>query len=127
MFIYCVLSFPCPDTDMSPKITGELLRLLRQAMKSCKYFSEPIQAYIVPSGDAHQVRDVSHAGICSTPIMTLTASVLSLHWIFHPWFLRPTFTINSFAPPTFSFRVTKRLKWHRWHLKCLDWLMSTSR
>ncbi|XP_031144945.1 xaa-Pro aminopeptidase 1 isoform X1 [Sander lucioperca] len=42
------------DTGMSPKITGELLRQLRQAMKNCKYFSEPIQAYIVPSGDAHQ-------------------------------------------------------------------------
>lgn len=41
---------------MSPKITGELLRQLRQAMKNCKFFSEPIQAYIVPSGDAHQVR-----------------------------------------------------------------------
>uniref|UniRef100_A0A3Q4M754 Xaa-Pro aminopeptidase 1 n=1 Tax=Neolamprologus brichardi TaxID=32507 RepID=A0A3Q4M754_NEOBR len=39
---------------MSPKITGELLRQLRQAMKNCKYFSEPIQAYIIPSGDAHQ-------------------------------------------------------------------------
>ncbi|CAL9700505.1 unnamed protein product [Knipowitschia caucasica] len=39
---------------MSPKITGELLRLLRQAMKNCKYFPEPIHAYIVPSGDAHQ-------------------------------------------------------------------------
>lgn len=43
------------DTTMSPKITGELLRLLRQAMKNCKYFPEPIHAYIVPSGDAHQV------------------------------------------------------------------------
>uniref|UniRef100_A0A3Q3IBY6 X-prolyl aminopeptidase (aminopeptidase P) 1, soluble n=1 Tax=Monopterus albus TaxID=43700 RepID=A0A3Q3IBY6_MONAL len=39
---------------MSPKITGEILRHLRQAMRSCKYFSEPIQAYIIPSGDAHQ-------------------------------------------------------------------------
>uniref|UniRef100_A0A8C5HD11 Xaa-Pro aminopeptidase 1 n=1 Tax=Gouania willdenowi TaxID=441366 RepID=A0A8C5HD11_GOUWI len=39
---------------MSPKITGELLRQLRHAMRNCKYFSEPIQAYIVPSGDAHQ-------------------------------------------------------------------------
>uniref|UniRef100_A0A8C5HEI7 Xaa-Pro aminopeptidase 1 n=1 Tax=Gouania willdenowi TaxID=441366 RepID=A0A8C5HEI7_GOUWI len=27
---------------------------LRHAMRNCKYFSEPIQAYIVPSGDAHQ-------------------------------------------------------------------------
>uniref|UniRef100_A0A4W6DF69 Xaa-Pro aminopeptidase 1 n=1 Tax=Lates calcarifer TaxID=8187 RepID=A0A4W6DF69_LATCA len=42
------------DTAMSPKITGELLRQLRQAMRNCKYFSEPIQAYIIPSGDAHQ-------------------------------------------------------------------------
>uniref|UniRef100_A0A8D3CSF0 Xaa-Pro aminopeptidase 1 n=1 Tax=Scophthalmus maximus TaxID=52904 RepID=A0A8D3CSF0_SCOMX len=42
------------DTAMSPKITGELLRQLRQAMRNCKYFSDPIQAYIVPSGDAHQ-------------------------------------------------------------------------
>lgn len=46
----------CPsDSAMSPKITGELIRQLRQAMKSCKYFAEPIQAYIVPSGDSHQV------------------------------------------------------------------------
>ncbi|XP_043970458.1 xaa-Pro aminopeptidase 1 isoform X1 [Gambusia affinis] len=44
----------CANTAMSPKITGELLRLLRQAMRNCKYFSEPINAYIVPSGDAHQ-------------------------------------------------------------------------
>ncbi|KAJ4923154.1 hypothetical protein JOQ06_016494, partial [Pogonophryne albipinna] len=42
------------DSAMSPKITGELLRQLRQAMKNSKYFSGPIQAYIVPSGDAHQ-------------------------------------------------------------------------
>ncbi|KAI4874035.1 hypothetical protein NFI96_019580 [Prochilodus magdalenae] len=39
---------------MSPKITVELLRQLRQAMKSSKYITEPIQAYIIPSGDAHQ-------------------------------------------------------------------------
>ncbi|GAA6098049.1 xaa-Pro aminopeptidase 1 isoform X1 [Tachysurus ichikawai] len=39
---------------MSPKITVELLRNLRQAMKNGKYFTEPIQAYIIPSGDAHQ-------------------------------------------------------------------------
>ncbi|KAI3352959.1 hypothetical protein L3Q82_019532 [Scortum barcoo] len=44
----------CTNKAMSPKITGELLRQLRQAMRNCKYFSEPIQAYIVPSGDAHQ-------------------------------------------------------------------------
>lgn len=40
---------------MSPKITTELLKQLRQVMKSPKYVQEPVQAYIVPSGDAHQV------------------------------------------------------------------------
>ncbi|XP_017694861.1 PREDICTED: xaa-Pro aminopeptidase 1 [Lepidothrix coronata] len=39
---------------MSPKITTELLKQLRQVMKNPKYVQEPIQAYIVPSGDAHQ-------------------------------------------------------------------------
>ncbi|XP_023676082.1 xaa-Pro aminopeptidase 1 isoform X2 [Paramormyrops kingsleyae] len=39
---------------MSPKITAELLRHLRQVMKSSRYVSEPLQAYIIPSGDAHQ-------------------------------------------------------------------------
>uniref|UniRef100_A0A8C8J139 Xaa-Pro aminopeptidase 1 n=1 Tax=Oncorhynchus tshawytscha TaxID=74940 RepID=A0A8C8J139_ONCTS len=42
------------DAAMSPKITVELLRQLRQAMRNTKYIAEPIQAYIVPSGDAHQ-------------------------------------------------------------------------
>uniref|UniRef100_A0A8C0ERD1 Xaa-Pro aminopeptidase 1 n=1 Tax=Bubo bubo TaxID=30461 RepID=A0A8C0ERD1_BUBBB len=37
-----------------PKITTELLKQLRQVMKSPKYVQEPVQAYIVPSGDAHQ-------------------------------------------------------------------------
>lgn len=54
--MFCLRS----DKAMSPKITGELLRQLRQAMRNCKYFSEPIQAYIVPSGDAHQVSDITH-------------------------------------------------------------------
>ncbi|XP_017590667.1 PREDICTED: xaa-Pro aminopeptidase 1 isoform X2 [Corvus brachyrhynchos] len=39
---------------MSPKITTELLKQLRQGMKNSKYVQEPVQAYIVPSGDAHQ-------------------------------------------------------------------------
>uniref|UniRef100_A0A8C8RK10 Xaa-Pro aminopeptidase 1 n=1 Tax=Pelusios castaneus TaxID=367368 RepID=A0A8C8RK10_9SAUR len=39
---------------MSPKITTEVLRQLRQVMKSSRYVAEPLQAYIVPSGDAHQ-------------------------------------------------------------------------
>ncbi|XP_058841264.1 xaa-Pro aminopeptidase 1-like isoform X1 [Acipenser ruthenus] len=44
----------CQGKGMPPKITTELLRQLRQAMKNSKYITEPIQAYIVPSGDAHQ-------------------------------------------------------------------------
>lgn len=51
------------EKAMSPKITGELLRQLRQAMKNCKYFSEPIQAYIIPSGDAHQVNQITFTTI----------------------------------------------------------------
>lgn len=39
---------------MAPKVTTELLRQLRQTMKNAKYVPESIQAYIVPSGDAHQ-------------------------------------------------------------------------
>uniref|UniRef100_A0AAY4DWU0 Xaa-Pro aminopeptidase 1 n=1 Tax=Denticeps clupeoides TaxID=299321 RepID=A0AAY4DWU0_9TELE len=47
------------NSEMSPKITVELLRQLRQAMKNSKYIAEPIQAYIVPSGDAHQSEYIS--------------------------------------------------------------------
>lgn len=39
---------------MAPKITTELLRQLRQTMKTSRSITDPIQAYIVPSGDAHQ-------------------------------------------------------------------------
>ncbi|OXB60237.1 hypothetical protein ASZ78_007572 [Callipepla squamata] len=39
---------------MSPKVTTELLKQLRQVMRSPRYVQEPVQAYIVPSGDAHQ-------------------------------------------------------------------------
>ncbi|KAJ7325189.1 hypothetical protein JRQ81_018209 [Phrynocephalus forsythii] len=39
---------------MAPKMTTELLLQLRQCMRSSKYVPQPIQAYIVPSGDAHQ-------------------------------------------------------------------------
>ncbi|XP_066880828.1 xaa-Pro aminopeptidase 1 isoform X7 [Kogia breviceps] len=43
-----------PDSRMAPKVTSELLRQLRQAMRNVEYVTEPIQAYIIPSGDAHQ-------------------------------------------------------------------------
>lgn len=36
--------------------TGPLLKKLRTLMSNRKYVPESIQAYIVPSGDAHQVR-----------------------------------------------------------------------
>uniref|UniRef100_A0A803JD02 Adducin 3 n=1 Tax=Xenopus tropicalis TaxID=8364 RepID=A0A803JD02_XENTR len=39
---------------MAPKVTTEILCQLRHAMRSCPSLSEPLQAYIVPSGDAHQ-------------------------------------------------------------------------
>ncbi|XP_057164391.1 xaa-Pro aminopeptidase 1 isoform X2 [Ursus arctos] len=42
------------DGGMAPKVTSELLRQLRQAMRNTEYVTEPIQAYIIPSGDAHQ-------------------------------------------------------------------------
>uniref|UniRef100_A0A5F9D0L7 Xaa-Pro aminopeptidase 1 n=1 Tax=Oryctolagus cuniculus TaxID=9986 RepID=A0A5F9D0L7_RABIT len=42
------------DSRMAPKVTSELLRQLRQAMRNSEYVTEPIQAYIIPSGDAHQ-------------------------------------------------------------------------
>uniref|UniRef100_A0A8C0T1F8 X-prolyl aminopeptidase 1 n=1 Tax=Canis lupus familiaris TaxID=9615 RepID=A0A8C0T1F8_CANLF len=42
------------DGRMAPKVTSELLRQLRQAMRNTEYVTEPIQAYIIPSGDAHQ-------------------------------------------------------------------------
>ena len=37
------------------KPTGHLLRQLRSLMRSKHQLSEAIQAYIIPSGDAHQV------------------------------------------------------------------------
>ena len=43
------------DSRMAPKVTSELLRQRRQAMRNLEYVTEPIQAYIIPSGDAHQV------------------------------------------------------------------------
>lgn len=37
------------------KPTGELLTKLRGVMKNTSYVSEALQAYIIPSEDAHQV------------------------------------------------------------------------
>ena len=38
------------------KPTGHLLRQLRSLMRSKHQLTEAIQAYIIPSGDAHQVK-----------------------------------------------------------------------
>ena len=40
------------------KPTGTLLKKLRKLMKNTSYVPEAINAYIVPSGDAHQVVDL---------------------------------------------------------------------
>ena len=37
------------------KPTGHLLKKLRALMKNKNYVSEAISAYIIPSGDSHQV------------------------------------------------------------------------
>jgi hypothetical protein len=44
------------DTRMSgiSKLSNRLQKL-RSLMKNAKYVSEPLQAYIIPSEDAHQV------------------------------------------------------------------------
>lgn len=73
---------------MAPKVTTELLRQLRQTMKNAKYVPESIQAYIVPSGDAHQVWDlvgmfsVNGTSLKNTPKMKiLKASLFYVHII----------------------------------------------
>ena len=40
---------------MMAKPTGHLLRQLRSLMRSKHQLAEAVQAYIIPSGDAHQV------------------------------------------------------------------------
>ena len=42
---------------MGPKPTSDILINLRKLMKNSKYVTDAIQAYIVPSGDAHQVME----------------------------------------------------------------------
>ena len=39
----------------SKRATGPLLAALREHMRSKKHFQEVIHAYIIPTGDAHQV------------------------------------------------------------------------
>lgn len=75
------------EKAMSPKITGELLRQLRQAMKNCKYFSEPIQAYIIPSGDAHQVNQITFTtiNIFTQPVSKTHGKSLSCSSYFCPF------------------------------------------
>lgn len=37
------------------------LQKLRSLMQNAKYVNEPLQAYIIPSGDAHQVCSISRS------------------------------------------------------------------
>lgn len=87
---WITFSFLHSGVAMSPKITGELLRQLRQAMRNCKYFSEPLQAYIVPSGDAHQVSVISHITyaycICSLQGHSRAAATPTYFTWFWSWF-----------------------------------------
>lgn len=75
---------------MPPKVTSELLRQLRQAMRNLEYVTEPIQAYIIPSGDAHQV--LSGDGL----VTELTSA--SSHFILSP--LDPMCLSDSSCQPT---------------------------
>lgn len=91
------------DAAMSPKITVELLRNLRQAMKNGKYFAEPIQAYIVPSGDAHQSEyiapcDCRREFICGFNGSAGTAIVTEQHaamWTDGRYFLQASQQMDS--------------------------------
>lgn len=85
---------------MPPKVTSELLRQLRQAMKNLEYVTEPIQAYIIPSGDAHQV--LSGDG----PVVELIS--LSSHFIFYP----QTKSINWILVVNPQLSMSSRA-WHR--------------
>lgn len=62
---------------MPPKVTSELLRQLRQAMRNLEYVTEPIQAYIIPSGDAHQV-------LSGDGLVVMERISLSSHFILSP-------------------------------------------
>ncbi|TRY87962.1 hypothetical protein DNTS_022779 [Danionella cerebrum] len=88
---------------MSPKLTLELLRLLRQAMRSTTFLSEPVQAYIVPSGDAHQSEyiapcDCRREFICGFNGSAGTAIVTEQHaalWTDGRYFLQASQQMDS--------------------------------
>lgn len=52
-FLFCR---PISLKMVNLKSTSQLLEKLRAFMKNNKYVQEPIQAYIVPSEDRHQVK-----------------------------------------------------------------------
>ena len=63
--LYCIVYLTCRCLTLNfcvddfagimAKPTGHLLRQLRSLMRSKHQLAEAIQAYIIPSGDAHQV------------------------------------------------------------------------
>lgn len=52
---YYRLTIPTSEVSMSAKNTTAILKKLRDLMKTKKVVGEPLQAYIIPSGDSHQV------------------------------------------------------------------------
>ncbi|KAK7109470.1 xaa-Pro aminopeptidase 1-like [Littorina saxatilis] len=59
---------------MPPKPTGALLTKLRGLMKSSSHVTKPIQAYIIPTGDAHQSEYVAECDQRRTFITGFTGS-----------------------------------------------------
>lgn len=61
---------------MAPKNTSALLMKLRTLMKNTAHVPQPLHAYIVPSGDAHQVREISILSF-----MPVVQSSLQAHYV----------------------------------------------
>lgn len=87
----------------SIKATGDLLSQLRQLMRECRYYAQPLHAYIVPSTDAHNSEypaecDKRRAfisgftGSAGTAIITLQQAYL---WTDGRYFLQATQEMDS--------------------------------
>ncbi|XP_074641946.1 xaa-Pro aminopeptidase 1-like [Tubulanus polymorphus] len=88
---------------MAPKDTTVLLQRLRQLMKNSNYVSERVNAYIVPSGDAHQSEYISahdkrrefisgFSGSSGTAIITEKSAAL---WTDGRYFLQASDQLDS--------------------------------
>ncbi|ESO95131.1 hypothetical protein LOTGIDRAFT_215291 [Lottia gigantea] len=88
---------------MSVKNTAVILSKIRSLMKNTKYVCEPIHAYIIPTGDAHQSEYVSDhdkrrdyisnfTGSAGTAIITETQAAL---WVDGRYFLQAEKQLDS--------------------------------